>query len=235
MIFRKIIERLTSKIKRKPQLHFIHVGKTGGSAIAFALKGYTKNHVYHIRFQGHKTKLTDIPVGEKLFFCVRDPIDRFVSGFYSRQRQGRPKYNSPWRKAEEIAFGIFKTPNELALALSSDDDTRKANAEFAMHSIAHVKSSYWDWFVDASYFKKRIPDILFVCHQHRLQEDFKQLRNILGIPVDVELPAKNLVAAHANPVGLDRGLEDQAKRNLQSWYAADYTFLALVDEIQPRG
>jgi hypothetical protein len=231
MKFRNIISRLAEVVVKKPKLHFIHVGKTGGSAIAFALKAHTRQHEYHIQLHGHNTKLNDIPEGEKLFFCVRDPMDRFVSGFYSRQRQGRPKYNSPWRKEEKMAFKIFKTPNELALALSSEDAAYKAQAEFAMRSIAHVKSSYWDWFGDESYFTKRFPDILWVCHQDRLKKDFDVLKKMLHIPEEVALPGKHSVAAHANPDGLDRKLEDQAKRNLQGWYAADYHFLKLVNEI----
>lgn len=234
MKIRRIIESLASKFNSKPKSYFIHVGKTGGSAIVFALKGHTKAHVYNLKFNGHKTKLTDIPVGEKLFFCVRDPIDRFVSGFYSRQRQGRPKYNSPWRKEEKIAFETFKTPNELALALSSDNESYKSQAEFAMNSIAHVKNSYWDWFINETCLKKRIPDILFVCHQNNLKEDFITLKNILGIPDQVELPGKSSVAAHANPEGLDRTMTDKAKLNLKSWYAADYSFLELIQDINPR-
>jgi len=229
-----VIGRIVNLLKRKPKLHFIHVGKTGGSAIAFALKGHAHKYNYHIKFHDHKTKLTDIPAGEKFFFCVRDPIDRFVSGFYSRQRQGRPRYNSPWRKEEKAAFSKFKTSNELALALSSTDETYKAEAEYAMNTIAHVKSSYWDWFIEESYLKKRVPDILYICNQHKLKEDFNELKVLLGLPDHLELPEKDSTAAHRNPGGLDRALAAQARLNLESWYDAEYYFLNLIKEIQSR-
>lgn len=228
----RIFESLTRKLGSKPKSYFIHIGKTGGSAIVFALKGHTKAHDYILKFNGHKTKLTDIPIGEKFFFCVRDPIDRFVSGFYSRQRQGRPKYNSPWRKEEKVAFETFKTPNELALALSSENATFKSQAEYAMNSIAHVKTSYWDWFISEAYLKKRSSDILFICHQQNLNEDFLKLKKVLGIPEFVKLPDKSSEAAHANPIQSDKKLDALAIKNLEQWYSKEYSFLEILKDIQ---
>ncbi len=72
------------------KIHFLHIGKTGGTAVKYALSSYSKNEKYEIILHGHETKLKDIPNGEKFFFFLRNPITRFTSGFYSRKRQGRP-------------------------------------------------------------------------------------------------------------------------------------------------
>ena len=81
----------------------IHIGKTGGSAVRDALiRAGVLDH-YVLKFYGHWFKLTDVPKGEKVIFFLRDPISKFVSGFYSRKRQGKPLYNVPWRPFEEVA------------------------------------------------------------------------------------------------------------------------------------
>jgi len=97
---------------RERPLHFLHIGKTGGTAVKHALKpvaapGYLMLH-------GHDVRLHDVAPDEQVFFFLRDPLSRFVSAFYSRQREGRPRYVVPWTPDEEAAFGRFRTANELA-------------------------------------------------------------------------------------------------------------------------
>ena len=164
-----------------------------------------------------------------IFFFVRDPIDRFVSGFYSRKREGRPRYNFEWSSEEREAFGTFDTPNHLAISLSSNDEILKEKATRAMMEIFNVNSSYWDWFANEEYFLKRIEDIIFVGEQKNLNEDFLRLRDILDLPDSCEIP-KDVVTSHKNPDHLDKYLEPEAIRNLQKWYARDYQFLALLRE-----
>ena len=95
------------------KIHFLHLGKTGGTALKEALKENAPDVVKH----PHKTKLCDIPTGDKVFFLIREPCSRFVSGFYSRQRSGRPRRDVPWSKGERIAFDAYPTANSLAESL----------------------------------------------------------------------------------------------------------------------
>ena len=224
---RKKLEEYFDIILAIEKVHFLHIGKTGGSAIKFALKGHqrTKNYVIHLH--EHHFRLDNIPKGEKLFFGVRDPVDRFISAFYSRKREGKPRYAALWSEEEKEAFNRFETPNELALALSVKDDIVKSEAIRAMRSIAHVKDSYWDWFVSETYFLERMSDVLFVCEQENLENDFKRLKDILSLPKHIELP-KDSYQAHANPKDIDKKLESQAVINLKRWYSKDYEFLELL-------
>jgi hypothetical protein len=100
--------------------HFIHIRKTGGTAIKEALKNAAGLDQSTIKLHKHKIRLSDIAAGDKvfLFFFLRDPVSRFVSGFNSRLRQGQPRYNSAWNEAEKRAFGFFPTANSLAEALT---------------------------------------------------------------------------------------------------------------------
>jgi len=214
----------------KPCVHFLHLGKTGGSAVKHAIEHCRNPHLCYVLYlHAHETTLRDVPRGHKFFFFIRDPLSRFVSGFYSRQRQGRPRYYLRWTPGERTAFERFESPNALGLALSSADPGERAAAEAAMRSILHVKDSYWNWFESREYFIERLPDLFFIGFQEQLAEDFEVLRNNLFLPC-LSLP-EDEVLAHRNPPGLDRTLEPEAAANLRRWYASDYAFVELCNDI----
>lgn len=220
------------KIKRKKQVHFIHIGKTGGTAIKEAIKQYLveADCKYAISLHSHHFKLSDLPNGESAFFFLRNPISRFISGFYSRQRQGQPRYFFPWSPEEKTAFKHFSTPNQLAMALSSSNTEEKEKAIAAMKSIKHVNNSYWKWFDNEEYFKSRLSDIFFIGFQENLIEDFEILKSKLSLPKDTKLPSGE-ASAHRNPASLDRTLTDEAIENLKQWYKDDFRFILLCQEV----
>jgi hypothetical protein len=107
--------------RQKQRAHFLHPGKTGGTALKAALAPVALDGRYEIHLHRHNVLLSDISLGDRVFFSVRAPLDRFVSGFNSRRRQGRPRYDIPWSAAEERAFTTFTSPDALGRALSSND------------------------------------------------------------------------------------------------------------------
>ncbi|HVO49260.1 MAG TPA: sulfotransferase family 2 domain-containing protein [Steroidobacteraceae bacterium] len=235
---RTVIEKLgqvRDQISGRKRVHFLHIGKTGGTAVKHALNEFGRSSPrYVIVLHPHQTRLRDIPAGEKFFFFLRDPASRFVSGFFSRQRQGRPRYFFPWTQEEQAAFEHFATPNQLAAALSSPDADERTRAQAAMKNIEHVRDSYWTWFENEEYFRSRLPDALFVGFQESLDEDFQTLKSILSLPDRLSLPADSILA-HKNPSGLDVSLDEAAIANLKSWYAEDYRFIDLCRRlIRPR-
>ena len=210
-------------------LHFIHIGKTAGTALKHALSDFTTNRKTQIHLHGHDFKLTDVPLNHQCFFSVRDPIDRFVSAFYSRKRRGKPKYNSKWNAAEEIAFSLFETPNKLAKDLYSDNWQKRVNAEYAMLNIRHVNNSYWDWFIDERYLLSRKKSIGFIFKQTNLNSDFEDFKKSFSISNHASLPEKNSVEAHSNSANFDTSLDESALMNLKKWYAKEYHFLNLLE------
>ena len=210
----------------KQTVHFLHIGKTGGSAIGHAIRQTCAGNHYRMRFHSHGVNLRDILEGEKFVFILRDPVTRFVSGFYSRQRQGKPRYNIPWSPGEQKAFEAFSTPNQLAHALSSKKWNKRRKARQAMKRIQHVKNSYWKWFESEQYFNSRQADIFFIAFQEQLAEDFEILKEILGCPASASLPDDD-IKAHRNPGNLDRTLSEKSMANLHAWYKNDYRFIDL--------
>lgn len=224
-----MLERFTRSRRhagRKPRAHLIHIGKTAGTALKWALDPVVCTGRYELRLHDHEVTLTDVPRGERVFFTVREPIDRFVSGFYSRRRQGQPRYHYPWSPQEETAFRTFATADSLAAALSCSDQERQTAAVAAMNSIQHVRDSYWRWFDSPRYFTGRLEDVLLILWTPALTESFAQLCGLLEVRGDVGLPGDG-VSAHRGPGGIDRTISEPARANLRTWYASDYAFLQL--------
>lgn len=217
-------ERKIDELSGKKFIHLIHIGKTGGSAVQYALKPYYRYRGYVIYPHSHSFKLKDAPEGEAVVFFLRDPITRFISGFYSRLRQGQPRLYSPWIQEEKAAFARYTTPNQLAEALSSPVDSEREFAEFAMRGIKHVRNHYWDWFTDEDYLASRLQDIFFIGFQETLDKDFDILKKKLNLPAKAALPVNDVVA-HRTPQNLDKRLSEQAVQNLTEWYGQDFEFI----------
>jgi hypothetical protein len=217
----------------RPPLNVLHIGKTGGTALKHVLREHQNESCYQLLFRGHDVTLADVPVGEQYMFLIRDPLTRFVSAFNGRLREDRPRYHYQWRDEEKVAFAIFKTPDELAVALSSPNETSRREAEDAMHGIGHVNTPYTFWFRDEKTFGSRLSDVFFVGLQERLDEDFELLKRKLGLPVEARMPRDETVA-HKTPIGFEDQLSDVGRANLERWYAWDVAFVELCRELAPR-
>lgn len=202
-------------------VHFLHIRKTGGTAIAEALRPIAES--YGIVLHDHSTKLRDVPPDHQVVFFVRHPIPRFVSGFWSRLRRGLPRHHFEWNEAETEAFRHFRKANDLAEALSATDPETAMRARQAMRGISHLKNTYKDWFSSEQELDDRSDSILLVGLQEKLNADFEYLKWLLNLPETVSLPTDDKLA-HRTPPEFDRQLSLLAERNLSDWYAEDIRF-----------
>lgn len=219
-------------------IHFLHIGKTGGTAIKSTMlenKGVVQKkflikdkHLFALH--KHDFHLDKVRKGEFAFFVIRDPIERFVSGFYSRMRKGLPHKYNRWKPEEEYAFSIFETPNQLAEALSNESEKVRNDATNAMKHILHVRNSVWEWFLSEDYLASNREKILYILKQKNLNEDFSSFQKLLQVNLG-ELPT-DPVKAHQMPSNLDKKLSDIAIQNLRDWYKRDYEFLEWLKKEQ---
>lgn len=223
--------RARALLGRKPRAHLLHPGKTGGTAIKAALGPVRTAGRYEIRLHEHRTTLLDIPRGEKVFFVVRDPVERYVSAFNSRLRQGRPRYHIPWTDEERRAFERFPAPDDLACALSDDDAETRAQACVAISSIQHVRDSYWRWFIHGQLFGRRSDDLLLVMWLPDLTDGFPRLRSLLDLPDTVTLPRDD-AGSHRSPSSASTQLSELGKANIQWWHARDYGFIETCAQLE---
>lgn len=217
ILFRSIATRL----RGRRIVHLLHVSKTGGTALKHALSGiHQVGDSLELVLHSHKTRLVDIPRGDAVFFCCRDPISRYRSGFMSRQRQGRPRNFIPWSEGERLAFTRFSNPAQLADALASHDPSLRREAEAAFGRIGHVNTPLEYWFGSESLLEQRKGDIIWIGLQNELDQDFAHLARLLALPADACLPADD-VAAHRNPGKAQNPLSPEGHQTLLERFSGD--------------
>jgi len=216
---------IQARLHRRRVVHMLHIGKTGGTALKYVLRRNRETPTYLVLVHPHKVRLADLPPWDDFFFFLRDPVDRYVSGFNSRLREGRPRYVKPWTRRERWAFQRFQTAEGLALALGSDDPKRRAEAERAMRSIRHIRSGIATWVGAGPRLRRRRQHLLMVGRLETIGADFDRLKALLGLPADARLPDHDK-AAHRDTGAAPRTLSEQARANVAEWFADDYRLLA---------
>jgi len=169
---------------------FIHIRKSGGTAVKKMLRTDS-------RFVLHKhnmtlEKLWHNDPHRRVFFIVRDPIERFVSGFNSRLRQGAPAHK--WQRAA---------------------------SNLAMHSINHVRHPLKTWLHNPDFLERHKERIIFIGLLSRLEDELAIMREWLGLSEEYRLP-EDAVEAHRAPPESSKHLSEAGERNIANWYASDY-------------
>ena len=220
------LKGFTARQQGLEPVHILHIYKTGGTALKHALEDVSRTTSHAIFSQKHSIGLDCIPRGHKVVFVVRDPVTRFVSGFYDRKREGRPRYHTPWSKAERATFERFETPGAIGEALATGGEPSEA-ARAALASLDRMTVPWSAWLGSTDDFLIRRPDILLVGRQETLAADFDKLRQLLGLPDDARLPLNDVDAHRARNV--DRGMSETARAALTSAFSEDYAWLALLE------
>ena len=223
-------------------LHFIHIGQTGGTSIKRALRGaklaYWHEENAHkvpetpygrIQLHPHRFRMRHVPPEDHVFFCLRDPIERFLSAFYSRMNKGQPRYYVEWSDVERRAFEAFPTPQRLAGALASADVGERSLAKLALRNIRHMGLMLG--VVTPTQLYSRPGQVVYIGRQETLATDWEQLKLLLRLPPDLKLPTAQ-VEAHRREASLDTTLDPAAVAALRKWYRDDYLLLKYCDALR---
>ncbi len=212
------------KVELMTRIDILHIGKTGGTALKSALQAHM-DATGDNRFRLHRHEMSlrcvlrEDPLA-RVFFVVRDPLSRFISGFNSRLRKGQPARNRDWRPGEAEAFRCFTSANSLAEALSDDDPWRIAAARLAMHTIGHVRAPLSDWLQSVRYLERNQCRICLIGLQPRLDAELAVIREKLGLPESFSLPVED-AEAHRAPPNDAPCLSEVARNNIAEWYRED--------------
>lgn len=203
----------------------LHIGKTGGTAANAVLKANNKLGVGQaVKCYRHKIGLKDVVednLAENVMFFIREPVSRYISAFNSRLRMGYPRHHGQWSPGEEIAFGHFKTPNELAEALSSPGAEVREHAQQAMTHIKHLKKAYQHYLGSVELLEQEKDRIYFIAATESLDGDFRLMRNLLGVSPDLEMPTDDY-GAHRTPEGFEQTVSELGRKNVMDYYKTDY-------------
>jgi sulfotransferase famil protein len=219
-------------------VHFIHVSKSGGTALRYAIRaarvstgGPLVTPWGELWGHDHRFLFSDVGRDDKAVFALRDPVSRFLSSFYSRFRKGEPRYYVEWTDAEREAFGWFSTPQALADALAEPSGEIRERAEIAMQSIRHLRRHMTHWTGKPAYLRKHIDKVLYVARQETLDEDWEKLKELLDLPRAQMLP-HDAINAHRTRYAGGTEISEKGLQALRAWYADDYELLEIGEEIR---
>jgi hypothetical protein len=205
----------------KTPIHYLHIGKTGGTSIVHHLKEINAevNTPYQFCFYQHQVHLTHLPKNQLYFFSLRDPISRFVSGFYSTKNQNK---GVPWTQLETTAFNFFPEANFLAESLS-DTTVWGGRAHDAMRAIKHVSDFQCSWLEPQALIEKYPP--MQVLFQETLEADFNAMLSKLSLPPLSMTLQNKAVEQSLQP------LSATAIDNLKIWYSRDFNFIFRMKQL----
>ncbi len=204
------------------EICLLHIGKTGGSYVRSVLRHNRDKWSQPLQLLRHSATLQNTleSFGDdrRLAFTFRNPSDRFVSAFYSRQRQGRPTYQFNWSAEEATAYLWFETAEDLALALGSADERKKSAAIFAFDAIEHLKSNLATYLHSVDALKMSKGAIVACVDLPDLDAKLPAFMDRIGVN-EFTLPSNP--KRHASPTPLPK-LSAEAEAALRVHWAEEY-------------
>lgn len=184
---------------------FLHIPKTGGTSFLDMLRaGYSDIERLPVPlFHGWVIhQIYDYLPLVRLTFMIRDPLERVISGYQSRRRSGRPRYNVTWTNEESSLFSIYPTVEEFILGICSEDDYHKSAIQYCLANAMIFKWGYRHHFHSVESIDRYADrmDVVAYSHQGR---DFASALIAKGMLV-VQYPENFLSAyyakSHVSPV-----------------------------------
>lgn len=215
-------------VPRSPmaELVVLHIAKTGGTALRDMINASNAaQKTDRIRHLTHRFTLSeaakDFPEAQIAFF-VRDPLDRLISGFNSRLRAGKPRYDVPHRPEETKIFARFPTIADLAQALLE----RRRGAKAALDQITHTHRGLAHHLGQPRSFQKYRDRIGFIGQTESLVRDAARLHAQYGLDPGATLP-QDSVAANVTPPEYQTDLSPEQASALRVYLARDYVLYGL--------
>lgn len=204
---------------------FLHIPKTGGTAIRTAIESVAvAEDGNRVRYFGHRSNLDDLAAYE-VFFVVRDPIERVISGFHSRRRMGLPRYHSVHTPGEAATFRRWPELEPLVLDIATGD----TDALAAWDTVAHLRPLS-TWLVSTDVIEAS--NITYIAELSTLGREWPQMRALCGLGDDIELPSSP-VASHRAPERPPE-LSGNARAALRLLLAEDYELYACCQRVRRR-
>jgi hypothetical protein len=210
--------------KVEPRYSILHIGKTGGTTLAALIKQAKKQDpslsIQKVSHQWTLERCAAQRPNSLVGFVVREPTARFVSGFNSRLRSGRPAHERIWTPAEAVAFSYFPTANSLAEALYSSDERLFSASRFAMNAINHLRRGYRFHLNSIETLKANKDRIYCVRDLSSLSEDI--LDFLSPFSLDTTALIKNYQQQHVAPTRAP-DLSEQSRENLHRFWVDEYS------------
>ena len=197
-------------------IYFLHIGKTGGTLLK-SIFANQENNQNNFRIIGLKEimKLYHLNPKQKYIFSIRNPIDRYMSGFMSRKNKS-DLYSKEYYSIESFGFFLYQNLNTLAEELYSKNLIKFLKARIAIRCIPIINENIFSWFsvIDL---KKRPP--LFIFETSNIEQDWKNFCSIFNFN-------KNDIIKYSHmrnkTIGKKTKLSNLALNNIKKYYKKDF-------------
>lgn len=158
----------------------------------------------------------------KIIVVLRDPLERTISGFNSRLREGHP-LGHPWKNEEAIAFSHFKSVDMFTDALSSDEPYKISAARFCFRNINHLRRGYRHAFGDLEKISARADNALRVIEIEDIGNSMPRIIGTLNSEKTHQIPNLGTIHKAAVPSRsfLDR-ISDENIRKIRGRMEMEY-------------
>ncbi len=223
-------------------IYWLHIPKTGGMccqnsldwlppSIGNNIESMITSNDYRIIRCPHEQIFQPL-TNEQYIFFVRSPIDRFVSGFISRLRQGQPLLKILYSEAERQTFALYPSPEHLANDLYHDNPQTQTIARECLQSIIHLRLSLKTYLNSCQYLETYQNQIFYVGRTEHLTDDFNLLTNRLGL-LNLNL-VTDPIQCHVTPSKYQhlKNISSTAKHNIMMYYLEDYILIAKLKQLR---
>gem|GEM_PF-4026732 len=218
------------RVKKNPNI-FLHIGKTGGETVNTVIKALDKENVSNNLLRlGNKWRLKDIIKTNpqaRVSFSICDPSQRFIASFTDRLECGRPSDERLWNSDEAVIYSFFKTPDNLAEALDSNDQRLLSAAHFAMRKITLLKRGYGYHFGSVEELKTVTKNISTVVLTENIPTKLTDFFTPLGFkPDDFDFGNQLNKAARKTT----KKLSKTGEQNLRTFWSEEYEIYSYLKE-----
>jgi len=210
----------------KSKLLLLHVGKTGGTFLRNYINKYNIIFIKPIR---HKGRIRD----GNYILGIRCPIERAVSGFFSRYRcmldshkWERYKLTKKEIKIFEYYNKTYDSFNDMCEDLYSSNKDKEVKAQNIFNCVTHLFMDINFYVEGIEHLKSNINKIIYVLCTETLESDFKKLLN----DYNTEFFNTKEIYKHSSLKIFDnkKKLSDKARINIIKWYKKDYEIIELL-------
>lgn len=211
----------------------VHIGKSGGDNIITKFLTYYNIKLDYIHVHDNQQKIEQTLLHRNnICVLLRDPCKRFISIFFYWKKahflfmQNKKCVHKKFILKNIQCFENFNTPNNIAEALSSDNDDLKKLATSSLNDMHHIKMGISHYLISKKFIDKIKHHIKFIIKHENYSNDLLLFHNFCSSYYNI---SKNKYSdfisskpGNTDEFNNEKFLSPLAIKNLHTYFSDDY-------------